>query len=254
VFDLHVPLVHKPTWSAITDFLERNEDKIAGFLFGGDQVHNDEISHHTAGKPLFRPVGSYKRNTIALDEYVREVEELLPKQAKRIYIKGNHCAWEDQLVERQPELQGTVERDLLLGLETRGWEVLQLGETKSLGKLVVAHGESLSGIGNQVSIYHAKKAVENFCTSILYGHFHSAQSFTKVLPQSARDKWVSYCSPAACTTNPHYLHNRPSAWVNGFTIVELHDPNKENSNFNVYPVIVSEGRFSFGGVTYGTKA
>ena len=41
--------------------------------------------------------------------------------------------------------------------------------------------------------------------------------------------------------------------MNGFTIVELQEPEKKNSNFNVYPVIVSNGKFSFGGTVYGAK-
>lgn len=251
LFDLHVPLHHKPTFNAVIDFIEKNQDKVKGFLFGGDQSDNMEISHHTAGKPLYRPTGSYKRNTQLLDAIIKRVEGALPEEAERCYIRGNHCHWENQLIEKQPELQGTVERHILLNLEKRGWELLQLGETKQLGKLTVAHGEGLSGIGNQASIYHAKRAVESFCTSILYGHFHSAQSYTKVLPHKTSDKWVSYCSPAACTTNPQYLQNRPTAWVNGFTLVELHEPHNEHSNFNVYPIIVSNGKFSFGGELYG---
>lgn len=252
LFDLHLPMVHKPTWNAAMDYVKKNPEKIAGFLFGGDQSHNDEISHHNSNKPLYKPAGSYKRNTQLLDSYITEVESLLPKQAERVYIKGNHDAWEDQLVERQPELQGTVEREVLLKLEERGWDVLQLGEAKNLGKLLVVHGEGLTGIGNQASVYHAKRAVESFCTSVLYGHLHTAQSYTKVLPHSTKDKWMGWSSPAACSLNPGYLHNRPTAWVNGFDIVELHEPDKAKSNFNVYPIIVSDGRFSFGGVVYGT--
>lgn len=252
VYDLHEPEVHEPTWNAVLDLLKRKKDKIAGFLFGGDQAGNTEISHHTSGKPLLRPTGSYKRHTAALDRRLKQVEALLPKEAERVWITGNHDAWEQQLLERQPELSGSIERPILLGLEARGWQVLQLGEGKRLGKLLAVHGEALSGIGNQASVYHAKRAVENFCTSVLYGHFHSMQSYTKVLPHSVRDKWAAYCSPCACTTNPAYLQNRPTAWVNGFTIVELHDPKKQNSNFNVYPIIVSDGMFSFGGETYGS--
>lgn len=254
VFDLHHPHVHKPTWNAIKDFIKKNPDKIAGFLFGGDQSDNAEISHHTSGKPLLRPPGSYKRNTDGLNTLIKEVEAILPKQAKKVWINGNHEDWVSQLIERQPELQGSMEREVLLGLEARGWEVLQLGEGKNLGKLLVVHGEGLTGIGNQASVYHAKRAVESFCTSVLYGHLHSAQSYTKVLPHSTKDKWMAWSSPAACTLNPTYLKNRPTAWVNGFDVVELHDPEKEKSNFNVYPIIVSDGKFSFGGNIYGATA
>lgn len=254
VFDLHVPFIHRPTWDATLDFIRKNPKDIAGFLFGGDQASNDEISHHTVGKVLLRPPGSYKRNTEYLRKLLDDVEAVLPKEAERVWCIGNHDAWEDQLIERQPELQGSIERPLLLGLEGRGWEVIPLGEVKKLGKLAVIHGETLSGIGNQASVFHSRRAVESYCGSVLYGHFHTNQSYTKVLPHSAKDKWVAYSSPACCTLNPSYLKNRPNAWVNGFTVVELHEPTKANSNFNVYPIIVSDGTFSFGGQVYGKKA
>ena len=254
VFDIHYPKIHQPTWNAVLDFIERNPEKIAGFIFGGDMHDNEEISHHTSGKPLFRPTGSYRKNTLGFaKELLDPIERLLPKEAERIWIEGNHEFWIDQLIQRQPELQGTVERPILYDLANRGWEILQLGEAKELGKLLVVHGEGLTGIGNQASVYHSKRAVESFCTSVLYGHVHTVQSYTKVLPHSAKDKWVAYSSPAACNLNPGYLQNRPTAWVNGFTIVELHEPEKKNSNFNVYPIIVSAGRFSFGGLQYGAK-
>jgi predicted phosphodiesterase len=252
MFDVHYPHVHKPTLNAVLDFIKRNQGKIAGFGFGGDQFDNQEISRHTSGKPLFRPVGSYKRNTVGFDELVlKPIEKALPKEAERIWITGNHDHWEQQLLEHQPELEGTIERPLLLSLEDRGWEVLPLGEGRHIGKLLVIHGEGLTGIGNQASVYHAKRAVESYCASVLYGHLHTTQSYTKVLPHSTKDKWIGYCSPASCTLNPGYLQNRPTAWVNGFDIVELHNPEKPNSNFNVYPIIVSDGTFSFGGETYG---
>lgn len=254
IFDVHYPFYHRPTWEAAKDFIQKNPKLIAGFVLAGDQHHNEEISHWSNGKPLLRPPGSYKRNTEGFGVLLNDMEALLPREAEKVWIEGNHEDWVQQLIERQPELQGTMERPLLYNLAERGWKVLALGEGKKLGKLLVVHGEGLSGIGNQASVYHSKRAVESFCTSVLYGHFHSAQSYTKVLPHSAKDKWIAYSSPACCTLNPSYLKNRPNAWVSGFTIVELHDPPKSNSNFNVYPVIVSDGTFAFGGNVYGKKA
>ena len=255
LFDLHVPETHEPTLNAVRDFIKKNPKRIAGLVLGGDQADNAEISRFTAGKPLHRPPGIYKRNTEKLRAMVAEFDAILPKEAEKVWIIGNHDDREFQLTECQPELIGTVERPLLLNLKERGWEVVPLGEALKLGKLNVLHGEGLSGIGNQVSTYHAKKAVEMFCSSVLYGHFHTSQSYTKVLPHSTKDKWIGWCAPAACTLNPGYLKNRPTAWVNGFVLIELHEPEKveSGSNFNVYPVIISNGKFSYGGELYGGK-
>lgn len=252
VWDLHYPQIHKPTWTAILDFLTKNKKKIAGFYFGGDQFHNDEISHHTAGRPLLRPPGSYKNNTTRFDKNIlTALEDILPADANKIWQIGNHDNWESDLVERMPEFQGTVERPLLLNLESRGWQVIQMGDSYKLGKLTLLHGEVLSGIGNQASAYHAKRAVETYCSSVVYGHMHSPQSYTKVLPHKQNDKWQAWCAPTAGIVNPLYLRNRPTAWLNGFVIIELHNPENKNSNFNVYTIIVSDGKFCFGGEVYG---
>lgn len=230
------------------DFIHKNKTRIAGFIFGGDQLSNDEISHHTKGKPLFRPTGSYLRNHKEFQRLILDpLHAELPKAAKRIWIEGNHDQWSQQLVETQPELQGLVENHLLLGVEKQGWEFIPCGSRFKLGKLNVIHGEQLSGNGNQASSYHAKKAVDIYAGSVLYGHMHSYQSYTRILPHDITQKWVAMCSPILGATNPVYLRNRPTAWTSGFSVIETHG----NGNFNLVPIIVTSGRFSYGGVMYG---
>lgn len=254
-YDVHAPEVDKPTLAALLDFLQKNKKNIAGFVFGGDQLTNNEISHWTAGKPLHRPPGAFRKNTEWFNENVlKPVEDRLLPDTEKIWIEGNHDNYEYQLVEKQPELQGLVERPILLGLEDRGWSVIPIGHHYKLGKLLIIHGEALSGIGNQASIYHSKKAVENYGSSVLYGHMHSPQSYTRILPHDKRNKWSAWCAPIVGAVNPGYLRNRPTAWLNGFVIIELHKPGATDSNFNVYPITVSDGRFSFAGEVYGKKA
>lgn len=248
LFDLHHPKVHKPTWNAALDFIQKNSKKIAGVYFGGDQFDNSEISHHNAGKPLYKPTGSYAKNTESFDKDILwPLENVLSKGTTKIWQIGNHDDWELQFVESHPEFEGAVERPILLKLESRGWEIIPCGSGYQLGKLTLIHGETLSGVGNQAAGYHAKKAVETYCGSVLYGHMHSPQSYTKVLPHHQTDKWQGICAPILGATNPGYLRNRPTAWLNGFCVVEM----QENGNFNVYSVVVVGGKFSFGGVVYG---
>jgi hypothetical protein len=81
------------------------------------------------------------------------------------------------------------------------------------------------------------------------GHYHFAQSFSKVCPVEQSQKYMSWSSPVLCRLNPAYMKNRPSAWINGFSIVEL----ITDGTFNVYPIVVSRGHFSFGGKVYGER-
>lgn len=246
-FDVHSPQIHRPTFNAMLDFLGKNE--VRGFGFGGDQNDNEEISHHNKKRLILRSPGSYRRNTKFFDEQVlKPIETRLAPEATTVWIEGNHDDWENQLVEENPELQGTVERTQILNIAGRGWQIVPRGEIYELGKLVVIHGETLTGLGNQGPNYHSKKAVEAYGRSVLYGHIHSPQSFTKIAPYAKSDKFMAWCSPILGATNPSYLRNRPTAWLNGFTVVEV----QESGSFNVYPIMVFDGKFRFGGKEYGS--
>ena len=92
VYDIHYPKIHKPTWDAILDFVGRNSGKIAGFLFSGDQLDNEEIGHWSAGKPLFRPTGSYKANTLGFNANV-----LSPIEVDRSSRRRSDWHWQPSL-------------------------------------------------------------------------------------------------------------------------------------------------------------
>lgn len=243
--DLHYPEFDKPTWSAMMEFI--SENKPAGFIFGGDQFDNNEISHHTKGKPFYRERASYQRNTTGFTREILEPLESSLKNAERVWIVGNHDRFEHDLVEEQPELEGIIERVDSLELAKRGWKVVPLGHAFKLGELNVIHGEILTGIGNQAGAYPSRKAVELYGSNVLAGHTHAPQSFTKISPVEARKKFMAWVAPILGGVNPSYLRNRPTAWLNGFTIVEL----REKGMFNCYPIIVIDGKFSFGGKLYG---
>lgn len=243
--DLHYPEFSKQTFAAMLEFIK--DVRPAGFIFGGDQFNNEEISHHTLGKPFYRERASYKRNTDGFErDVLSPLERLLPK-AERVWIVGNHDRFERDLIERQPELEGIIERVDSLKLEQRGWKVVPLGHSYKLGELNVIHGEILTGIGNQAGAFPAKKAIEIYAGNVLAGHTHAPQSFSKISPVEVKKKYMAWIAPILGERNPAYLRNRPTSWMNGFTIVEM----REKGLFNLFPVIVIDGKFSYGGKVYG---
>lgn len=246
LYDMHYPKMHWPTFNAVMEFL--NANKVDGLILGGDQLDNEEISHHTRGKPIFRDRASYKRNTEGFNKRVLEPLERVVGNAKKVYVIGNHERFETDLIEEQPELEGVIERVEALKLEQRGWQVIPLGHAFKLGELNVIHGEVVSGVGNQVSGYPAKKALEIYGSNVLLGHTHSPQSFAKISPVEHKKKYMAWVSPILGETNPAYLRNRPTSWIQGLTIVELRD----KGLFNLYPVICVDGIFSYGGKIYGS--
>ncbi len=248
-FDAHWPKTDGPTLAALLDFLSRNSARIESFTFGGDQLDFECISHHTKGKGLYRLPGAYERDLESFYRTVLQpVEQRLSRRCTRIWHIGNHERFEHDLVEEQPELQGTVDHVARLRLEARHWSVVPLGHVSRIGKLVVVHGEVLSGIGNQAGMYPARKAVDLYGANVLAGHTHAPQSYTRIAPVEHIQKHMAWIAPILGAVNPGYLRNRPTAWLNGFVVVETH-----GTAFNVYPIIVTRGRFSYGGVIYGNR-
>lgn len=242
--DLHFPQYSKETFDAMLAFIK--DVKPAGFIFGGDQFNNDEISHHTKNKPFYRERASFKRNTDNFDKSILGPLERALGKVPKVWIIGNHDDWEHQLIEEQPELEGVIERTDALRLSERGWTIVPLGHSYKLGELNVIHGEILTGIGNQAGAYPAKKALEIYSSNVLAGHTHAPQSFAKISPVEKRKRDMAWIAPILGETNPYYLRNRPTGWMQGFTVVEV----REKGNFNLYPIIVIDGKFSYGGKEY----
>jgi hypothetical protein len=242
-FDLHFPKHSKPTFAAMLAFIKAVRP--TGFIFGGDQFDNAEISHHNRRKPLYKPVGSYKRNTLRFDEEILKPLEAALGHAEKTWIVGNHDDWEREYIEGHPEFEGQIERPEALALQRRRWDVVALGHAKRLGHLNIIHGEVLSGVGNQAGMYPSKKAVELYGDNVLAGHTHAPQSFAKVSPVEVKKKHMGWIAPILGDCNPQYLENRPTAWINGFVVVELLGP-----MFNLYPINVFGGEFIYGGKHY----
>jgi hypothetical protein len=244
--DIHSPDTDWATFYALQDYIDKT--KLRGFVKGGDQLDNKEISHHNRKRIIFREVGSYSRNTKFYDSRIlKPIEASLDNDTERVWIEGNHDDWENQLVDENPELQGTVERRILLDLAARDWRFVPLGKGFRIGKCLAIHGETLTGIGNQAGKYPSATAVDKYAQSVIHGHVHTMQCFTKVLPHDVHEKWAAYSSPVLAKRNPGYAKNKPNAVVNGFSIIEV----SENKNFNAYPVVVTDGVFRFGGKEYG---
>jgi predicted phosphodiesterase len=242
--DIHYPKTDWPTFKAVMEFL--NANRIDGCVLAGDQLDNEEISRHTKGLPFYRERASFKRNTEGFDNRILKPIEAAIGKAERVWIVGNHDRFEHDLIEEQPELEGIIERPEALKLAERGWKVVPLGHSLKLGELNVIHGEILTGVGNQAGNFPAKKAIEIYAGNVLAGHTHAPQSFTKISPVDVKKKYMAHIAPILGATNPSYLRNRPTAWLNGFTVVEL----REKGLFNLYPIIVIDGEFSYGGKLY----
>lgn len=245
--DMHFPHVHRPTFDAMLDFIRRNRRKIAGYLDLGDTFDNGTISPHTKGKAIYQVPGSFKAETEAYRrEILAPLEAALPKKAKRVVITGNHTRWEQDFTDSHPELIGVVDRYADLKLAEKGWEIIPLGMHYRIGNLICIHGDQIGGAYGAGAV-PARKAVETYSGNVLMGHTHSPQSYTRVSPVDSESKWMGYVAPTMGTVNAHFMRNKPNAWANGLTLVDV----RPDGAFNLYLIQTVNGQFSFGGDIYG---
>lgn len=241
--DIHYPVYDPSSVAAVFDFLKKNRDSISGLVLLGDQLDNENISHHTEGLPGLRKRGGFQADIEGFErEILDPIDRLIPK-AEKVFIAGNHERFLTDFLEKMPEFEDCLSWPRLLNLTKRGYAFVPQGESFSIGPLVLVHGDQV-GSGANVS----KKLVDTFCTSVVMGHVHALGAHTKCSQVKVSDKWVGITLPCLTTLAPKYGRGRANSHVNGFGIVESFDAGKL---FNCYPVIVSKGQFCFGGVVYG---
>jgi hypothetical protein len=242
-FDSHYPHLDRPTWSAVLDFVRRNPVDL--FVFGGDNLDCGAISHHNKNKPIFRPRGQMKRDLEGFRRTMLDpIEALLPPNCQKVWLTGNHEDWAAQLIEEQPELEGLLDFPEYLQLSERGWIVKPQGGHFKRGHLKWLHGDVLTGGANA-----PRKALDVFIESVMFGHFHTGATATKVLPHNNRYKWQAWAMGCLGKVNPSYMKNRPSGWLNQFGVTEFYG----RGYFNHYPVTVLNGQFAYGGMHYGGR-
>lgn len=240
-FDIHWPETDMPTVRGIRDFCRKNP--VGLFLLGGDNLHCESISRHTKGKAKFKSLGQMKRELDGFRKHILDpIEGVLPEGCEKVWLTGNHEDWLEQMFEEQPELAGLIDFAAYLELEKRGWIVKPQGGHFKKGHLKYIHGDVLSG-------GHVQKALNTYVENIVYGHFHTSASGTKILPHSKKHKWQAWAQGCVGRLDSSYLKNRATGWLNQLGITEF----RQGGMFNHYPVTVFNGQFSYGGKVYGGK-
>lgn len=240
--DIHFPYYQKAAWKAVLTFISQNRPD--GVIFTGDQIDNQNISHHTVDKPGLRERGGYQKD---IDGFIRDIldplEKLLSRNCLRIWINGNHERMVEDLLEKSPELEGAIGIAENLKLKERGYQVIPVGGHYTLNGILILHGDSIGS-----ALHVAKKLVDETCRTSIMGHIHRFSAFTKVGVELA-DKWAAFTLPCLSTLAPAYARGRLNAYLNGFGIIEAWG-HKRNS---IYVPIIVGGTFSYGGKRYGGK-
>ena len=240
--DIHHPAHSKECMKAVFQFLQRYGKRLSHLILLGDQMDMQAVSHWLEnktrvleGKRLLREYRTFDKDILT------PLEELISPQCKKVFFIGNHEDWIRDAIDKNPQGEGYWEIENNLHLIERGWKIIELNKTYNLGKLVLCHGY-------YTNIYHARKMVDTFGKSVIYGHAHDLQEHTKVTPVNVKDVHKGKCIGCLCDMNPSYGENRPNRWVHAFSVVYL----MPGGFFNEYTPNIVNGRFVFpDGKIYG---
>ena len=239
--DIHHPNQSKECMQAVFQWMKAYGKKLSYLILLGDQMDMEAVSHWLDGKTR---VLEGKRLLKAYRTFDKEIlsplEDMLSPGCSKVFFIGNHEHWTEDAIDKNPQGEGYWELEANLHLTQRGWKVIDFNKTYPLGKLVLCHGY-------YTNIYHARKMVDTFGKSVIYGHAHDLQEHTKVTPVNVKDVHKGKCIGCLCDLNPAYGKNRPNKWVHGFSVVYL----MPHGFFNEYTVNIVNGRFVFNGVVYG---
>lgn len=234
-FDVHVP-EHD---SQIVDaWLEWCRDtKPTTVVVGGDFLDLESMSSH-GGNP--RPP--------TLDEDLGPGREVLQRirdanqLARIVYLEGNHeTRLQRWIANNAKNVNGSLAIPDLLGLKELDVEWVEYGQTHKEGKLHFVHGFWCNDL-------HAKKHLMEYGSSVMYGHTHRPQFYTRGLVDGTVHG--AFGMPCMCKLNAPYLNNKPSGWMQGFGAAYV----MPSGHFTPYTVLANHGQFVWNGKVYGEQA
>lgn len=239
--DIHIPNENKKAVNCVIQVIKDLQPD--GITLNGDIGDWSTFSRHNrfiAPKQYWNDTDFYnvsEHEYNALNNFLDRITKASQNSRVR-FANGNHEVWVESFVSESPktrkEIFGISQR---LKFKQREFEVYKYNSFMKLGKLRVTHGIYT---GNN----HAKKHVEAMGTSILYGHLHDIQVYSKVTPEKVSH--MGWCNGCLCNMNPDYLRNRPQNWNHGFAIVYVWP----SGEFQVDLIRINEGKCVVQGIEY----
>jgi len=239
--DLHYPNHNKNCLRLVEMFMK--DFKPDEVLYLGDTMDMATVSHWNQENVRLIEGKRLKHDYDGMNDILDNHKKICPKHTKFTYFIGNHEAWIEDTISRNPQLEGFYELEQNLKFKERGFKVVEFNGSTNIGKLYFIHG--LYTCEN-----HAKKTSGVFERSIRYGHTHDIQFYTKISPLDSKDFHTASSIGCLCDTNPQYLKNRPSKWMHGFLVFYV---DKKTGQFNDYQVVISLDQFVYGDKIYSVK-
>lgn len=234
---IHDLKAHNITLTIAADF------KPTYIIYGGDGLDGGAVAHHNNGKArLTEGLRLVQDAQEFRQRFLEPLEKAHPKAVKR-YHKGNHERFIDDVIDGLPGLEGAISFDSLLALTANGWQTKGLGQVSTIGgKLHFLHGDSIKG-----GQFPSKWAVEAYQRSMMFGHFHTQQRWTKHNALDATDIHRGFAVGCLCRRDPGYGRGTPNKWSQSIAVIE-EDP--KSGAFQVEEVDIFAGKAIWQGRCY----
>lgn len=232
---LHDPRAFSVTMQFLKDF------KPHDLILGGDILDCGAVSHWNKLKP--RKVEGFRLLKDAEEcrkQVIEPLENMLPKDGRKVYIVGNHEDWLEDVMDKEPALSGLLDLKKLLRLQQ--WEVIPQGKGTWYGKLYYMHGDTIKG-----GTHCAKKGVDDYTRNVRFGHHHTYQAFTKTSPIDTELPHTGIALPCLCGREPGYMERIPNRWVQGFQWGYM---SESGVPFEEHIAIIINGQVSINGKLY----
>jgi len=227
LYDIHYPDHDRAALQIALQFID--DFKPDYLVLGGDQMQMDSISFFNKNKVKLIEGKRLKKDYLGFQKDVLDqLDLILKRDTKRYFLIGNHEYRVERLLENSPQHEGFIEIDKNLDLSK--YKIIPFNMLMNLGELYFTHGW-------HYNIHYAKQTVLEAQKMIFVGHAHMPQVYTAVGPAEALPKQCVGIG-CLCNKNPHYMSNRPNAWVHQFMFWYQF----EDGTFTYYTPIIINGR------------
>ena len=237
--DQHFPLHSKSAVSVLLQALDIVKPDL--FINLGDVGEWHSVSSWKY-KKVKRPPLEYQLEEI--DEEIAKVNEGIDlfdealdkvKCKKKIMLAGNHDEWLDAFVLEHPYMENYTFRNAC-HIDARGYSYHSYNEPIKVGKLTFIHGA-------YATTYHAKKHLDSYGESLMYGHTHDFQRHSQTKLGGTTSAWSMGCLKDMSAEKNKWLKGRLHNWNHGFAIIDFFN----NGNFKVEVVEIIDGLTSVWG-------
>ena len=238
--DKHFPIHDKKAISVVCQAIELVKPDT--YIDLGDTGEWEHFSSHywkgRSAKPMEDLIPLLDKDFSDVNAGMDIIDKSLDKVncKERHFVQGNHEVWLDKFVVRYPYLKEYTTYNALR-LKERGYKYHPYNRKKLLkkGKLNFTHGK-------YVPKYHAFKHLDMYGESIMYGHTHDLQRFTKTTAGGTISAWSLGCLKDI-EADEDWLSGRLTNWNHAFAIIDWF----KGGNYKVEVVEIIKGQTSLWG-------